>query len=83
MDQLYPGDSTSTLVILFYDSIPAYKHDQKEKPMWKYCHRLKNQPKIAIFAKKCIFQMTFSEEASTSMCVYQLNHVNIIIIKQF
>ena len=71
LDQLYPGDNTCTLP-------SAYKHDQKEKPMQKYRHRLKIQPKIPIFAKKSIFPMTFSEEASTTTII-----IIIISLKSF
>ena len=55
LDRLYSDDSTSTWFFILSDSIPAYKHDKKEKPTQKYCHHLKIQPKIVIFAKKNVF----------------------------
>tara|TARA_B100001146_G_scaffold185391_1_gene168646 strand:- start:199 stop:384 length:186 start_codon:yes stop_codon:yes gene_type:complete len=54
------------------DSIHTSRHDNKEKPMWRYGRHLKIEPEEAIFAKKCIFQMNISEEDSTSTWVYLL-----------
>ena len=49
--------------VLYY-STPAYRLDQKQKPMQKYWHHLNIQLKIAIFEKKKVFfQLHFPKKS--------------------